>query len=105
MPILPVDQKALTVSVPSTSVYPFARPQSQSMTAFGANDSLSPPTVGQPCDNPVPGEDECTTTKPRGTHCLVCEFEMTGRFTLALNAGGSSCFGGIIPNACFGFQK
>ena len=27
----------------------------------------TPPTVGQPCERPVPGEHECTTAKPRGT--------------------------------------
>ena len=46
---------------PSTSVNPLARPHNQSMTALGASDSLSPPTVGQPCDRPVPGDDEWTT--------------------------------------------
>ena len=58
IPTLPVDQKAFTFSFPSRSVYPSARPQSQSITAFGARDSLSPPTVGEPSERPVPGEDE-----------------------------------------------
>jgi len=58
MPTFPVDQYAVTVSSPSGVVYPLARPLSQSTTALGARDSLSPPTVGQPWDKPVPGEEE-----------------------------------------------
>ena len=58
IPTLPVDQHAVTGRSPSTVVYPAALPFSQSITAFGASDSLSPPTVGHPCDSPVPGEDE-----------------------------------------------
>jgi len=37
IPTLPVDQVARTSSLPSTVVKPWARPFSQSMTAFGAS--------------------------------------------------------------------
>ena len=67
MPTLPVHQVAVTSSPPTGAVKPFARPLSQSTTALGASDSFSPPIVGQPCERPVPGEQECTTANPRGT--------------------------------------
>src|SRR5688572_33235749 len=73
IPTLPVDQEARTSSWPSTVVKPFARPFSQSITALGASDSFAPPTVGHPCDSPVPGDSECTTAKPRGTQVLTWE--------------------------------
>src|SRR5687768_6695514 len=75
IPTLPVVHVAATGSLPSTVVKPFARPFSQSMTAFGASDSLGPPTVGHPSDMPVPGDSECTTMNPRGTHALTWELE------------------------------
>ena len=71
MPTFPVDQYAETVSFPVLEANPFTRPFNQSTTAFGAKDSLSPPTVGAPSDKPVPGEEECTTTYPLGTHVLI----------------------------------
>src|SRR5687767_9399720 len=86
IPTLPVVQVATTGSSPSTDVNPRARPFSQSMTAFGASDSLLPPTVGHPCDSPVPGDSECTTAKPRGTQVRTRELEMRGR--TGLNAIG-----------------
>ncbi len=71
MPTLPVDQPSRRLlPCPSLVVKPFARPFSQSMTAFGASCSGASPTVGQPCDRPVPGASECTTAKPRGTHVV-----------------------------------
>ena len=48
IPTFPVDQSATTSSPPTGAVYPLARPFSQSTTAFGARDSLMPPTVGHP---------------------------------------------------------
>ena len=48
------------------------------MTALGASDSFAPPTVGQPCDWPVPGDCEWTTANPRGTQVATCEFEIRG---------------------------
>src|SRR5512135_493535 len=74
IPTLPVDHDvADTSSTPSAVVKPFARPFSQSMTAFGASHSGGPPTVTHPCDNPVPGASECTTANPRGTHVAASE--------------------------------
>src|ERR1019366_10237577 len=68
MPTLPVDQSALTSSLPVSVVNPFARPLSQSITALGASRSGASPTVGQPWEGPAPGASECTTANPRGTH-------------------------------------
>src|SRR5512134_3655495 len=79
MPTLPVDQVAFTSSPPTGCVYPFAWPFSQSITALGASDSFWPPTVGQPCDSPVPGDSEWTTAKPRGTHSRTCDCETPAR--------------------------
>ena len=68
MPTLPVDHDvATTASLPSTVVKPFARPFSQSMTAFGASCSGASPTVGSPATARC-RRSECTTAKPRGTH-------------------------------------
>ncbi len=63
-------------------VKPFARPFSQSITAFGASCSGSAPTVGQPCERPVPGASECTTAKPRGTHVATSEVDTFSRVGL-----------------------
>src|SRR5688572_5375575 len=88
MPTFPVDHDvALTCSLPSIVVKPFARPLSQSITAFGASCSGAPPIVGQPCERPVPGASECTTAKPRGTHVVTCDSEMTGRSPLNAISG------------------
>jgi hypothetical protein len=54
IPTMPVDQAvALTSSAPSIEVNPFARPFSQSITAFGANSSGVLPTVGHPLGETV----------------------------------------------------
>src|SRR5690625_6450735 len=92
MPTFSVDQYASTSSFPSRVVYPLARPQSQSMTALGASDSFSPPTVGTPSERPVPGEVEWTTIKPRGTQVEISESEITGRrsFSFIFIPGGRS---------------
>src|SRR4051812_19420641 len=79
MPTLPVDQSAFTSVVPSMVANPFARPLSQSMTALGASDSLGAPTLGQPCERPVPGDSEWTTAKPRGTQVPTSLLEIRGR--------------------------
>src|SRR5262245_53306417 len=72
IPTLPVDHAvATTSSLPSIVVKPLARPLSQSITAFGASCSGASPTVGHPCESPVPGASECTTAKPRGTQVLT----------------------------------
>src|SRR3954454_13947228 len=69
MPTLPVAHVGSGASVlPSGVVYAFARPFSQSMIAVAPSFSLRPPDVGQPVDQPVPGDSECMTPKPRGTH-------------------------------------
>src|SRR5206468_2947509 len=76
MPTLPVDHDvALTSSVPASVVNPLARPLSQSMTNFIGMRSGSSPTVGHPCERPVPGCSECTTAKPRGTHSFTSTLE------------------------------
>ena len=106
MPTLPVHQLvASTVSSPSIVVKPLARPLSQSITAFGASDSLSPPTVGQPCDAPVPGDSECTTAKPRGTQKPMSELAIRLRRPWWRTSGMSLRFGGSSPTSCLGFQK
>ncbi len=80
MPTLPVDQEvATTSSVLSIVLKPFARPFSQSMTAFGARRSGASPTVGQPWDSPVPGASEWTTANPRGTHVVTWEVDTLAR--------------------------
>ena len=58
MPTFPEDQKAVIRSEPEGVENPFPRPHNQSITAFGARDSFLPPTVGAPCESPVPGDDE-----------------------------------------------
>ena len=80
------------------------RPHSQSITALGAKDSLLSPTVGAPCDKPVPGDDECTTIYPLGIHLRMCEFEIIGRFPVRFTTG---CIGPftVSPNSCFTFQN
>jgi hypothetical protein len=79
MPTLPVVHVARTSSLPVAVVYPFARPLSQSMTAFGASRSGASPTVGHPWESPVPGASECTTANPRGTHVFTSLFEIIER--------------------------
>src|SRR5688572_17136219 len=105
MPTLPVHQSALTSLPPSTSLKPLARPLSQSITALGASDSFRPPTVGQPSDRPVPGDAECTTAKPRGTHVSRRPFDISGRFDSNVIAGIGVRFGGVSPSSCLGSQK
>src|SRR5688572_15497047 len=90
MPTRPVVQYAFTSSPPATLVNPFARPFSQSITAFGASDSFGPPHDGEPCERPVPGDSEWTTAKPRGTHSPTSDSEMRLRFASNLMAGAWS---------------
>ena len=40
------------------------------MTAVAPSVSIGAPEFGQPVELPVPGDSECTTAKPRGTHVL-----------------------------------
>src|SRR4051794_40645169 len=70
MPTLPVAHAAWTSVLPSRVAYAFARPLSQSMIAVAPSVSLRPPDVGQPADQPVPGDSEWTTPKPRGSQVL-----------------------------------
>ena len=105
MPTWTVNQTALTSSWPSGVVKPLARPHSQSITSFGASDSLRPPTVGQPSESPVPGEAECTTAKPRGTQVAICDLDISGRRLWWGISGGFTRFGGRVPTFCFGSQK
>jgi hypothetical protein len=86
-------------------VYPFARPFSQSITAFGASDSFAPPTVGHPCDRPVPGDDEWTTAKPRGTHVLTCDDAIVGRRDWCAMDGAGWRGGGTAPSSWRTSQK
>src|SRR5687767_8156019 len=104
MPTLPVDHVARTCSLPSAVVKPRARPFSQSITALGASDSFGAPTVGQPCDRPVPADDECTTEKPRGTQSLTSEFEIPGRLR-ACTGGWLMRGGGWAPTSCRTFHS
>ena len=104
MPTLPVDQKALTSSPPSGLVKPFARPFSQSITAFGASASFAPPQVGTPCESPVPGDEECTTANPRGTHSATRPSLIRSLFGLNAMAGGASCGSGVSSSSCRGFH-
>src|SRR5919109_1284684 len=78
IPTLPVVHVAKTSSLEVGLVKPLARPLSQSTTALGPSVSKGSPVVGQPSESPVPVPSACTTAKPRGTHVLTCEFEMTG---------------------------
>ena len=84
---------------------PRARPFSQSITAFGARDSFSPPTVGQPCDWPVPGDCEWTTANPRGTQVAMCELEMTGCSSMWSIGGITVRGGGGAPTSWRMSQK
>src|SRR5262245_10737038 len=102
MPTLPVDHDvAFTSWEPVAVVNAFARPLSQSMTAFGASTSGSAPTVTHPCESPVPGASDCTTAKPRGTHvvCRVCAFEIESRTGLNSTAGCEVRGGGAAPTS------
>src|SRR4030095_701559 len=106
MPTLPVAHDvAPTSSVPSIVVNPFARPFSQSMMAFGANRSGASPTVGHPCDRPVPGASEWTTAKPRGTQSDTSELVTLLR--VGLNGIGSceTRGGGGAPTSWFTFHR
>jgi hypothetical protein len=105
IPTLPVAHGAVTISLPSTVVNPRARPFNQSITAFGASDSFIPPTVGHPSDNPVPGDSECTTAKPRGTQLVTCELEILGRVLTKAIAGCDVRGGGGAPTSCFTSQR
>ena len=40
------------------------------MTALAPSVSIGAPEFGQPSEWPVPGDSECTTANPRGTHVL-----------------------------------
>ena len=75
------------------------------MTALGPSFSFVPPTVGQPCERPVPGDSECTTAKPRGTHVLTSLVEIEVRFGLKAIAGGERRGGGATPTSWLMFQK
>src|SRR6185312_6322874 len=98
MPTLPVVQSAETSVERSVLVYAVARPFSQSITALPASDSLRPPEVGHPSDQPLPKPSACTTANPRGTQVLSSEREMVGlvRFT-GLYAGHGSFSDGGAP--------
>ncbi len=63
-----------------------------------------PPTVGQPSESPVPGEDEWTTAKPRGTHVVTWEPEMPGRARSG-TSGPIVRVGGVAPISCCTFQN
>ena len=76
---------------------PRARPLSQSITALGPSDSFGPPTVGHPCDWPVPGDWEWTTANPLGTQVATCEFEILGWLSMCSIVGGKGSRGGASP--------
>src|SRR6187397_1647041 len=100
MPTLPVAQVvATTSSVPSIVLKPFARPFSQSITAFGASRSGASPTVGHPVDKPVPGASECITAKPRGTHVFTNDAETFGRVGLNTTGACEVRGGGTSPTS------
>src|SRR5687768_16131851 len=101
MPTLPVDHGARTSSLPSRVVNALARPFNQSMTAFGASRSGASPTVGHPCESPLPGASECTTAKPRGTHVFTWALEILGRIALNGISGCDVRGGGVAPISCF----
>src|SRR5687768_16930130 len=105
MPTLPVDHEAVTGSLPLIVRNPFARPLSQSITAFGASTSGSAPTVTQPSDRPVPGASEWTTAKPRGTQVLTCEVETLLRSARKAIGGCDARGGGWAPTSCFTSQR
>ena len=67
------------------------------MTAFGASDSFAPPTVGHPCDCPVPGDCEWTTANPRGTQVATCEFEILAWLSMWRIVGGKGSRGRGSP--------
>ena len=64
-----------------------------------------PPTVGQPCERPEPGDSEWTTAKPRGTHVLTSLVEIEVRFGLKAIDGGERRAGGVAPTSMLVFQK
>src|SRR5262249_38940839 len=84
---------------------PFARPFSQSITAFGASTSGSSPTVTQPVDSPVPGASECTTANPRGTHVVTSDVDTLARTGLNSIEGWCLRSPGGAPTSCFTFHK
>ena len=85
-------------------MYPFALPLSQSITALGARASILVPTVGHPCENPVPGAEECTTMYPYGIHVLVWEVEMIASLPVLTMAGALRRSGEGPSSCCFTFQ-
>src|SRR5262245_42881490 len=112
MPTLPVVHVGSGAStLPVCVVYAFARPFSQSMIAVAPSDSLRAPDVGQPVDQPVPGDSECTTPKPRGSHVasksLLMNWELTPVSRLVsrgLQNGANARAGGCAPSSCATFQ-
>ncbi len=75
------------------------------MTALGPSFSFVPPTVGQPCERPEPGDSEWTTAKPRGTQVLTSLVEIEVRFGLKAIAGGERRAGGATPSSTLTFQR
>ena len=53
----------------------------------------------------MPGDDECTTAKPRGTQVCTSEFAIIPRGVRKGIGGISPRTGGVAPSACEGFQK
>src|SRR4051812_47784875 len=116
MPTLPVVHVGSGASVlPVCVVYAFARPLSQSMIAVAPSVSLRPPDVGQPVDQPVPGDSECTTPKPRGSHwaskSLLMYWASRGSWPAVGTAvfrgfqkGAKARVGGCAPSSCATFQ-
>src|SRR5262245_44225295 len=106
IPTLPVDQPvATTSSCPSMLVKTLARPFNQSITALGASCSGASPTVGHPCESPVPGASECTTAKPRGTQVITSEVETFCRVGWNLISGCDVRRGGSAPTSCLTSQR
>ena len=64
-----------------------------------------PPTVGQPCESPVPGDSECTTANPRGTHVFTSLVEIEVRFGLNGICGCEMRAGGATPSSWLTFQR
>jgi hypothetical protein len=60
MPVRPLVQVALAVVAPVRVVYAFARPLSQSTTAFAERMSERPPTSTQPSERLVPARSTPT---------------------------------------------
>ena len=67
------------------------------MTALAPSVSIGAPELGQPSEWPEPGDSECTTAKPRGTHVFSWLVLITGLVFPAAKNGARGRVAGGTP--------